>query len=143
MKGLPFTSKKIERVETFESAFAKLPQHEQQVLAEVLNDYFEDEHCWAWRDFAGQLCCAWCQASGEDALHLRHVANCPLGWLQARAAFLEDRLFKLPRLRIGRSRKTTQVIPEEKLLPGSVEEYVDGRRGLEPRGVGRRDTQSR
>ena len=129
MKGLPFTSKKIERVETFESVVSRLPRHDQQVLTELLSDYYEDENCWAWRDIENHINCAWCNASGEDAAHIRHAQNCPVGWLQAKMTFLEDHLFRLPRLRIGRPRRTTQIIPEEKLLPGSIEDYTDERRG--------------
>lgn len=128
MKGLPFTSKKLDRIESFEAVFLRLVQHDQQVLTELLSDYYEDEHCWAWRDHANNINCAWCNASGEDAEHLRHMANCPMAWLQTQQVFLDEQRFKLPRLRIGRSRKTTRIIPEEKLLPGSVEDYTGGRR---------------
>ena len=130
MKGLPFTSKKTVRSETFESALSLMPLHDQQVLTELLRDYYDDVSCWAKFDHSDEtLTCYWCNASGEDAGHIRHALNCPVGWLQAKITFIEDHLFKLPRLRIGRPHRTTQVIPEEKLLPGSIEDYVDVRRG--------------
>lgn len=126
MKGMPF-GKKPERIEVFEQVMvARLAQSDQQVLTEILRDYYTDEQCWAWRDSDNHLCCHWCNASGIDAVHLRHALNCPMGWLQAKIEFVEDRLFSLPRLRIGRPQRHTKQIPEEKLLPGSIEEYVDG-----------------
>lgn len=132
MKGIAFPSfpgKQPRAPRHFEQMLPELPQRDRQMLTELLVDYYEDADCWSALTYDEQRQCAWCQATGEDAHHIRHATNCPVGWLQGHDQTLTETLFRLPRLHIGRSRKTTRVIPEEKLLPGSVEDYVDVRRG--------------
>ena len=131
MKGLPFGKREAKQAPaSFDQVIQQLSVHDAQHLLEILHDYYTDAACWSevtTKDDGAR--CRWCNAEGESAYRIRHALNCPVDWLQQQDGRIADHLFKLPRLRIGRPRRDTQIIPEEKLLPGSIEDYTDERRG--------------
>lgn len=130
MKGLPFGKREAKLAPaSFDQVIQQLSLHDGQHVLEILHDYYTDVTCWSEvTDVERTVRCRWCNAEGESAYRIRHAMNCPIEWLQQQSHRIDDHLFKLPRLRIGRPRRNTEVIPTEKLLPGEVEDYVDVRR---------------